>query len=245
MTKLDKALFAFASYNAGPGRVSAAAQGGRQARTRPQRLVPERGVCGGREDRPGNGDLRQQHLQVLHRLPPGPGEPGCHEGSRREDQGWRQVESCPRAAHTMSHGVTHEKAVVKARSTFLSMAVRRAANAVCIRTREEIVKIKQQTELLGGQPAPGSKPSVADLDYQVKYQRDFGWCWTGVSGWVRVAPQGCPGVKASGRAVCKAGGSFSCFSPRILPEPCHDPAVSRNIHCDQVPHACHLGWRRT
>ena len=30
-----------------------------------------------------------------------------------------------------------------------------------------------QTEPLGGQPAPGSKPSVADLDYQVKYQRAF------------------------------------------------------------------------
>ena len=71
MTKLDKALFAFASYNAGAGRISSAAQGGRQARTRPQRLVSERGVRGGREDRPGNGDLRQQHLQVLHCLPPG------------------------------------------------------------------------------------------------------------------------------------------------------------------------------
>ncbi|WP_244427762.1 DUF1254 domain-containing protein [Sinorhizobium fredii] len=30
-----------------------------------------------------------------------------------------------------------------------------------------------QTEPRGGQPAPGSKPSVADLDYQVKYQRAF------------------------------------------------------------------------
>ncbi len=30
-----------------------------------------------------------------------------------------------------------------------------------------------QMEPLGGQPAPGSKPSVADLDYQVKYQRAF------------------------------------------------------------------------
>jgi hypothetical protein len=28
-------------------------------------------------------------------------------------------------------------------------------------------------EPLGGQPTPGSKPSVADLDYQVKYQRAF------------------------------------------------------------------------
>ncbi len=32
-------------------------------------------------------------------------------------------------------------------------------------------------------------------------RRDFGWCWTGVSGWGRVAPQGCPGGKASGRAT--------------------------------------------
>jgi hypothetical protein len=30
-----------------------------------------------------------------------------------------------------------------------------------------------QMEPLGGQPAPGSKPSVVDLDYQVKYQRAF------------------------------------------------------------------------
>jgi hypothetical protein len=37
-------------------------------------------------------------------------------------------------------------------------------------------------------------------------QRDFRWCWTGVAGWVRVAPQGCPGVKASGRAVWKGWG---------------------------------------
>jgi hypothetical protein len=29
------------------------------------------------------------------------------------------------------------------------------------------------TEPLGGQPSAGSKPSVPDLDYQVKYQRAF------------------------------------------------------------------------
>ena len=34
-------------------------------------------------------------------------------------------------------------------------------------------------------------------------ERDCRWCWTGVSGWGRVAPQGCPGVKALGRAVGK------------------------------------------
>ena len=71
-------------------RASAPAGGG-QARTRPQRLVSERGVRRGREDRPGNGDLRQQHLQVLHCLPPGSGEPGLHEGGCREDQEWHQV----------------------------------------------------------------------------------------------------------------------------------------------------------
>ena len=51
MTQLDKALFAFASYNAGAGRDSQAAQGSRQARTRPQRLVPQRGIHRSREDR--------------------------------------------------------------------------------------------------------------------------------------------------------------------------------------------------
>ena len=35
------------------------------------------------------------------------------------------------------------------------------------------VTLNKQTEPLGGKPAPGSKPSVADLDYQVKYQRAF------------------------------------------------------------------------
>jgi membrane-bound lytic murein transglycosylase MltF len=86
MTKLDKALFAFASYNAGPRARAATPAGGRQARTQPQRVVPKRGVCGSREGRPGNGDLRQQHLQILHCLPPGSGEPGCDEGSGRKDQ---------------------------------------------------------------------------------------------------------------------------------------------------------------
>ena len=29
--------------------------------------------------------------------------------------------------------------------------------------------------------------------------RDFGWCWTGASGWGKVVPQGCPGLQDSGR----------------------------------------------
>jgi len=27
------------------------------------------------------------------------------------------------------------------------------------------------------------------------------WCWTGIAGWGRVAPQGCPGGTASGRVT--------------------------------------------
>ena len=68
-----------------------AAQGGRQARARSQRLVPERRVRGGREDRPGNDHLRQQHLQVLHRIPADPRESGCDERSGRQGQGWYQM----------------------------------------------------------------------------------------------------------------------------------------------------------
>lgn len=33
--------------------------------------------------------------------------------------------------------------------------------------------VKAQTDPVGGKPSPGSKPSVTDLDYQVKYQRAF------------------------------------------------------------------------
>jgi hypothetical protein len=39
--------------------------------------------------------------------------------------------------------------------------------------RTETTTATAPIEPLGGQPAPGSKPSVADLDYQVKYHRAF------------------------------------------------------------------------
>ncbi len=84
MTELDKALFAFASYNAGAGRVSQLRKEAARARARPQRVVSERRVRGGRKDRRGDGHLRQQHLQVLHRLPIGHGGPRrtCRKRSR-------------------------------------------------------------------------------------------------------------------------------------------------------------------
>ncbi len=69
MDPLNKGLFTFAAYNAGPGRVRAAAQALRRARPRPQRLVQQRRATRGGEDRPRDGDLRLQYLQVLSRVP--------------------------------------------------------------------------------------------------------------------------------------------------------------------------------
>ena len=69
MTSLDKVLFALASYNAGAGRVSKLRKDACPARAGPERLVPQCRVCRRREGRCGNGDLRCQYLQVLHRLP--------------------------------------------------------------------------------------------------------------------------------------------------------------------------------
>ena len=54
---------------AGPG--PPAAQGGGEARARPQRLVRQRGADRVRAHRAGDGHLRVQHLQVLHRLQAG------------------------------------------------------------------------------------------------------------------------------------------------------------------------------
>jgi|SRR6266446_2298478 len=39
-------------------------------------------------------------------------------------------------------------------------------------------------------------------------QRDFGWGWTGAAGWGRVAPQGCPGATASGKAIVEGEGAL-------------------------------------
>ena len=70
MDDLNKTLMTFASYNAGPGRLR---QLRRETRSeaRSQRLVQQRRTHRLGADRSRNGDLRQQHLQVLHHLPPG------------------------------------------------------------------------------------------------------------------------------------------------------------------------------
>ena len=69
MDDLNKALFTFASYNAGPGPRAPVAAGSREAGTEPEHLVRKRGAGRVRAHRARDRDLRRQHLQVLHRLP--------------------------------------------------------------------------------------------------------------------------------------------------------------------------------
>ena len=54
----------------GPGPHPPAAAGSREARARSERLVRQRRADRVRADRPRDGDLRQQHLQVLRRVSP-------------------------------------------------------------------------------------------------------------------------------------------------------------------------------
>ena len=69
MDNLNKALMTFASYNAGPGRVQTAPPRGGEEGSRSQRVVRQRRARRLGADRPRNGHLREQHLQVLRHLP--------------------------------------------------------------------------------------------------------------------------------------------------------------------------------
>ena len=82
MTKLDKALFAFASYNAGPGRWRSCARWRRNVASTPT----SGSTTWSMSPRKGSGARPSptwQHLQVLHRLPPDRGRAGATPGSSR------------------------------------------------------------------------------------------------------------------------------------------------------------------
>ena len=68
MDALNKGLFTFASYNAGPARIRQLRQEAGAARPQPERLVQQRRDRRVGEDWARNGDLRRQHLQVLRRV---------------------------------------------------------------------------------------------------------------------------------------------------------------------------------
>ena len=56
-------------------------------------------------------------------------------------------------------------------------------------------------------PACRGRPSERLAARRCGGAAHLGWCWTGVSGWGRVAPQGCPGGTASGRATWEGWGA--------------------------------------
>ena len=68
MTPLNKGLFTFASYNAGPARIRQLRQEAGRRGLDPERLVQQRRGHRRREDRRRNRHLRQQHLQVLRHV---------------------------------------------------------------------------------------------------------------------------------------------------------------------------------
>ena len=69
MDNLNKALMTFASYNAGPGRVRQLRRETAEEGPRSKRMVRQRRARRLRADRPRNGHLREQYLQVLCHLP--------------------------------------------------------------------------------------------------------------------------------------------------------------------------------
>ena len=80
MDSLNRALFAFASYNAGPARVAKLRAEAQADGPQPQRVVQQRRSGGRKGYRPGDGDLRPQHLQVLCRVRCLPGARGRSPG---------------------------------------------------------------------------------------------------------------------------------------------------------------------
>ena len=89
MDDLNKGLMTFASYNAGPGRVRQLRREAEKRGLESQRVVRQRRARRLGADRPRNGHLRQQHLQVLHHLPSADRTAGAArrgEGGRREAQ---------------------------------------------------------------------------------------------------------------------------------------------------------------
>ena len=62
MDELNKGLFAFAAYNAGPARIAQFRKLAAKRKLNPERLVQQRGTDRGGEDRPGNGNLCLQYL---------------------------------------------------------------------------------------------------------------------------------------------------------------------------------------
>ena len=83
--------------------------------------------------------------------------------------------------------------------------------------------------------APCGRSAGAPEARRSTARRDFRWCWTGVSGWGRVAPQGCPGGTASGRATWegwRTAWSLACRVGTQSPACWSTPALGPRAACD-------------
>jgi hypothetical protein len=76
MDDVNKALFAFASYNAGPARIRAMRKEAAAKGLSPNLWFHNVDTIAAARIGAEDGDLRLQHLQVLHRLPAPRRRPG-------------------------------------------------------------------------------------------------------------------------------------------------------------------------
>ena len=84
MDPLNKGLFTFASYNAGPARIQQLRETRRETRVGPEQVVQQCRDRRGGKHRPGNRAVRLEHLQVLPRL----------QNAQRAETGACQGEGC-------------------------------------------------------------------------------------------------------------------------------------------------------
>ena len=83
MSEVDRHLFAFASYNAGPNRIAAMRRRAAAQGLDPNVWFQNVEVARREGDRPGDRSVREQHLQVLRGLQARAGEGASTEARRR------------------------------------------------------------------------------------------------------------------------------------------------------------------
>ena len=103
MTNLDKALFAFASYNAGAGRISSLRKEAAKRGLDPNVWFQNVEYVVAEKIGQGDGHLRQQHLQVLHRIPTRLESQAAKKEAVEKRQGRRQVTPSAVGSHPSQH----------------------------------------------------------------------------------------------------------------------------------------------
>ena len=89
MDRLNRGLFVFASYNAGPAKVRQMRAKAKEMGLNPNVWFNNVELVAGQGDRPRNRGLRLEHLQVLHRLQSDRGAAATAQPARRRLRRWR------------------------------------------------------------------------------------------------------------------------------------------------------------